>query len=119
MSKVYGPDYGDLKMRTLKPINRHLLITPHSKKNETPNGVVLPDDYSPEQDLFVEATVLDLADDCNQQLMIIKNTASDIEKKIVVDQSMIQEINLKDETYHLILENYVIGVFDAGNTHEG
>ena len=48
-------------MRNLIPVNRHLVILPHTKKNETNTGVILPEDYSPEEDLYVEATVLAIA----------------------------------------------------------
>ena len=94
-----------------KPSNRHLLILPHVKKNETSSGVVLPDDYQPEEDIYVEATVLDISEDCDRQFNFLKFGRIEIDKRIVVDRRMIQEVKTLDKTYFLILENYVIGVF--------
>lgn len=99
------------KVVTLKPANRHLLIVPHVKSNETSTGVVLPDDYQPEEDSYVEATVIDVSDDCKKQFTELKYLNSPECRKIVVDRSMIQNIVLKDKTHHLILENYVVGVY--------
>ena len=94
----------------LKPVNRHLLIVPHSKKNETSSGVVLPDDYNPEQDQYIEASVIDIAADCDKQFRHLRYGNID-NNRVVVDRSMIQEITLKDKTHYMILENYVVGVY--------
>ena len=98
------------KIEILKPVNRHLLIVPHTVKNETNTGVLLPDDYSPEQNTYIEATVVDIADDCDKQFRHLKYENLD-NNKIVVDRTMIQEIVLKDRTHYMILENYVVGVY--------
>lgn len=95
----------------LKPVNRHLLIVPHVKKNETSSGVVLPDDYSPEQDMYVEATVIDVAEDCGKQFNSLRYGVIGEEKKIIVDRSMIQEVSVRDKTHYLVLENYVVGIY--------
>tara|TARA_B100000927_G_C16473644_1_gene472513 strand:+ start:71 stop:391 length:321 start_codon:yes stop_codon:yes gene_type:complete len=99
-------------MRQLKPVNRHLVIIPHTKKNETPSGVMLPEDYSPEEDLYVEATVLAMAEDCSRELDFLKSTSNTTDRRIIVDSSMIREISLKSETFHVVLENYVVGALD-------
>ena len=98
------------KVEMLKPANRHLLIVPHVKKNETSTGVILPEDYSPEQDTYIVATVIDIAPDCDKQFRHLRYGNLDT-NKIIVDRSMIQEVALKDKTHYLVLENYVIGVF--------
>jgi len=100
----------DSKIELLKPVNRHLLIVPHVKKNETNTGVLLPDDYSPEENQYVEASVVDIAEDCAEQFRHLRLSSID-SKKIVVDRSMIQEITLKDRTHYVILENYVVGIY--------
>ena len=99
----------------LKPVNRHLLIVPHTHKNETPTGVVLPDDYQPEQDAYIEATVIDVADDCSKQFDFLKYGRICNQKRVILDRSMIQEVNLKDTTHYLILENYIVGVYREAN----
>ena len=102
------------KMQNLKPLNRHLLVVPHVKENETSAGVLLPDDYRPEENRFIEATIIDVSSDCSEQIRKIKYSHNDSEsKKAIIDKTMLQSIIIKDKTYHLILENYVVGVFKA------
>ena len=98
------------KVEMLKPVNRHLLIIPHVQKNETNSGVLLPEDYNPEENQYVEATVIDIAPDCDKQFRHLKYDTID-NSKIVVDRSMVQEVKLKDKTHYMILENYVVGVY--------
>lgn len=95
----------------LKPVNRHLLIVPHQKKNETNSGVVLPDDYEAEQAAYVEATVIDVADDCNKIFNPLRYGSIGDEKKIVVEKSMIQKVQIKEKDHFLVLENYVVGIY--------
>jgi len=94
----------------LKPVNRHLLIVPHVKKNETSSGVLLPEDFKPAEDSYIEATVIDIAQDCDKQFRHLSHGSID-DNKIVVDRTMIQEIKIKGSTHHIILENYVVGIY--------
>jgi len=98
------------KIERLKPANRHLLIVPHVQKNETNTGVLLPDDYKQEEARYIEASVVDVADDCDKQFKHLKlgNVQSN---KVVIDRTMVEEVKLKDKTHFLILENYVVGVY--------
>jgi len=98
------------KLERLKPVNRHLLVVPHVQKNETNTGVILPDDYRPEEDRYIEATVIDVADDCDKQFRHLRLGTID-NNKIVIDRTMVEEVKLKDKTHFLILENYVVGVY--------
>tara|TARA_X000000950_G_C13719398_1_gene579572 strand:- start:598 stop:921 length:324 start_codon:yes stop_codon:yes gene_type:complete len=104
----------DSKIEMLKPVNRHLLIVPHAQKNETNTGVLLPDDYNPDENQYVEASVIDIADDCDKQFKHLRYNNID-NNRIVVDRSMIQEVTLKDKTHYMILENYVVGVYRRPN----
>ena len=99
----------------LKPVNRHLLIIPHSKKEETSTGVVLPEGYEPDQTLYVEATVIDVAPDCKRHFNSMRHGMPAEERRIIVEKSMIQEVKVKEKTHYLILENYVIGVYRGPN----
>ena len=95
------------KMENLKPLNRHLLVIPHTKDKETPTGVLLPDDYKPEENRFIEATIVDIASDCSDQIRKIKYDNRDGQtKKAIIDKTMLQPIAIRGKTYHLILENY-------------
>ena len=99
------------KLKALKPVNRHLLIVPHVAKNETTSGVLLPDYYSPETQRYIEATVIDIADDCNKQFKSLKYTNFDTNSMIIVDQAMIEEVVVSDKAHYLVLENYVVGIY--------
>lgn len=104
----------DSKIERLKPANRHLLIVPHVQKNETNTGVLLPDDYKPEEARYIEASVVDVADDCDKQFKHLR--LGNIENnRIVIDRTMVEEVKLKDKTHFLILENYVVGVYRRAN----
>lgn len=98
------------RIESFKPTNRHLLILPHVSKNETNSGVLLPEDYKPEEQRYIQATVIDVAPDCDKQFRHLRygNMGSN---KIVIDRSMVQEVCLKDKTHYLILQNYVVGLF--------
>tara|TARA_B100001564_G_scaffold134674_1_gene112998 strand:- start:8418 stop:8741 length:324 start_codon:yes stop_codon:yes gene_type:complete len=98
------------KIEMLKPVNRHLLIVPHVHKDETNSGVLLPEDYKPEENQYIEASVIDIASDCSKQFSHLRYNNVD-NNKIVVDKSMIQEVKLKEKTHYMILENYVVGVY--------
>ena len=93
-----------MTLETLKPINRHLVIVPHHKERETPSGVLLPDDLKPEESKYIEATVVSTSKDC------ISSLKSATSSKIVVDRSMIEEVQVLDKTFYVILENYVVGL---------
>ena len=102
------------KLETLRPLNRYLTIIPHVKENETNSGVLLPDDFKPDEERFIEATILDIAPDCSEHIRKIKYGSFEGEtKRIIVDRSMIENISLKEKTHHVILENYVVGIFKA------
>jgi hypothetical protein len=97
----------------LRPVNRHLTIIPHVKGNETPSGVILPEDFEPEEDRYITATVLDIAADCSAPIQKMRgHTAA---KTIIVDRSMIEEIVVKDKSYYTVLENYVVGILRGFN----
>ena len=98
------------KIERLKPVNRHLLIVPHVQENETSSGVILPEDFRPEENRYIEASVIDIADDCDKQFRHLRYTNID-NNKIVIDRTMIEEVNIKDKTHFMILENYVVGVY--------
>ena len=94
----------------LKPVNRHLLVIPHTAKSETTSGVLLPDDFKPEEDRYIEATVIDVATDCAPHFKYLRLGNID-NKKIIIDRSMIEEIKVKEKIHYMILENYVVGVY--------
>mgnify|MGYP003635065331 CR=1 FL=1 len=87
----------------MKPCNRHIYIDPLDTQEEEESLLILPEDYTTLPP-YMLGLVLDVADDC--QINIKKD---DI---IVVDTSMIQHVEINEENFHLVLENYVMGVLE-------
>ena len=91
-----------------KPINRHILIEFLSEEAETSEeqddlGIVLPETYKPKQEQYAAVRLLACASDCNSVGDLIEDAT------LLVEASMINEIQFKGESYQVILENYVIG----------
>ena len=88
----------------LQPVNRYILIEmPHSHDPEA-SLIVLPEDYKPEEDRFVEVSAVKAATDVRFPI--------DDDAKLVVDRSMIEEISLGGTIYNVILDNYVVGMIE-------
>tara|TARA_B100000287_G_scaffold57984_1_gene50998 strand:+ start:69 stop:416 length:348 start_codon:yes stop_codon:yes gene_type:complete len=97
----------------LNPVNRQITVIPHYEKNETQSGVLLPEDFEPEQSRYITATVLAVAPDCSDNLRKVLFKSREISNQnttIVVDAKMVEEINLNNKKHYTILENYVVGV---------
>jgi len=86
-----------------QPVNRHMLVEPISlEKEET--QVLLPDDYKPSEEQYRLCKVLKIANDCTKN---VRPTTL-----VVVSAAMIEEIKISDRVFHLVLENYIVGVLD-------
>ena len=89
------------------PLNRHVLIEKveeESLESEEKSLVLLPDDYEIKSQ-FGLYKVVHHAQDCE------KIDESYIDREIVVEQSMVQEVTVRNRQYYLILENYIYGTF--------
>ena len=86
------------------PVNRHILIEEESKDKGPKPLLVLPEDYKPKKDKHAVVRVLNSADDVRFDL---KNNP-----RIIVDQSMIEEISINNTIYRIIQDNYVVGIID-------
>ena len=98
----------------IKPVNRHLLVVPHLQQedNKTETGVLLPESFQQEnEETYIEATVVDVAEDCSSQFRHLKYENINHNNKVIIDKTMLETISLKDRKFHLILENYVVGVY--------
>ena len=91
----------------LIPINRHIVIVPNFSKKEEEPGILLPDDYKPQESRYISATIVDASKDCS---LSFKTKAKHSE--IIVDRSMIEEIVYREKSYYVILENYVVGFLE-------
>ncbi len=86
------------------PVNRHILVEKEYENKSTEPLLILPDDYKPTMDKHVVVRVLNSADDIRFDL---KNNS-----RIIVDQSMIEEISVNNTIYRVIQDNYVVGIID-------
>ncbi len=94
----------------LVPVNRHVLIVPHFEDREREAGVILPEDYKEEKERYIRATVVDVSADCKKNLQSLRHGIVQDKKEVIVDRSMIEEVKTKKRTYHMILENYIVGI---------
>jgi len=86
------------------PVNRHILIKTVEDDSDGEPLIVLPDDYKPKKEKHTLVQVLNSAEDVRFNL---KNNP-----RIIVDQSMIEEISINNTIYRIIQDNYVIGIID-------
>jgi hypothetical protein len=88
-----------------KPVNRYILVdTPSEQDSQEQSLVVLPEDYKPEQERFIEVQTLAAASDVRFDINHLP--------KLVVDGAMIEEISIGGTIYNVILDNYVVGMIE-------
>ena len=93
------------------PRNRYLLVQTAAKEQAEQSGVLLPEGYSLSKEKFVVATVLESAPDCKRDPVYNKEQYPR-GKKVVVDNSMVETIDLNGEEFEIVLENYVVGLMN-------
>jgi co-chaperonin GroES (HSP10) len=86
----------------MKPCNRLLLVEPINKEQKEKESFVLVPETYKKTSLYISAKVVDFAEDC--KINVKKDQI------IVIDNSMLQEVEINEKTNFLILENYVMGV---------
>ena len=90
---------------TLDPRNRHLLVELLPEEDEQEgSAVLLPDNYRPVKNQHVAVKLLEKAPDC--KILCSRGSV------LVVENSMLSEIVYNDRVFHLVLENYVLGVIE-------
>ena len=96
----------------MKPVNRHILIAPHFKKEDDTSGVLLPEDYRPVEDKYISATILDVANDCSRVFTQYSRETRRFHENstIIVDRAMIEKISYSEKDFYMILENYVCAI---------
>ena len=89
----------------LDPRNRHLLVAliPEEEEQEK-SAVLLPDNYRPSKSPHVAVRLLEKAPDCK-----IEGSHGSV---LIVEASMLNEIVHNSQAFHLVLENYVLGVIE-------
>jgi hypothetical protein len=86
------------------PVNRYILIELPVEKEETGSLIVLPEDYKPEEERYLEVTTIQAAEDVRFNLPHLT--------KLIVDRSMIEEIKVGGSIYNVVLDNYVVGMIE-------
>lgn len=89
----------------MKPVNRHLLINlPEPEVEETTTTFLLPEDYrNTAVQRYTTVSIVSHAEDCK-----ISHHG-----RCIVETSMIEDVNVSGETYHIIPENYVVLLLEA------
>tara|TARA_A100001015_G_scaffold303006_1_gene391944 strand:+ start:877 stop:1158 length:282 start_codon:yes stop_codon:yes gene_type:complete len=88
-----------------KPLNRYVqvkLIEPEPAK--TSAGILLPSDYEVKEERFVQATAIAWAPDVRFAEDLTQNS------KMIIDKSMVEEVNSYGSVMHLVLDNYILGL---------
>ena len=99
-----------VSLKSLQPLNRHLVVIPHFEEEENSSGVLLPEEFSKNQNRYIQATIVSISSDCSPEFRKIKYDFTD-DRVVVLDSTMLEKISLNDKDYYMILENYVMGIF--------
>tara|TARA_Y100000310_G_scaffold265627_1_gene276748 strand:+ start:26 stop:310 length:285 start_codon:yes stop_codon:yes gene_type:complete len=84
------------------PKNRHLLVEVVESPSKKESAILVPDDYSAKSTKEYElAKVLATFDDCN---------LCEVGQHILIEGHMVKHINVLNENFQLVLENYVVAV---------
>jgi co-chaperonin GroES (HSP10) len=88
----------------LNPVNRYISINLQPANSSPESLIVLPDDYQPDPESYVEVEAIKAAEDVRFE--VSGGT------KLIVDRSMIEEISIGGTIYNVILDNYVVGIVE-------
>ena len=92
-----------------EPFNRFILVekvdTVEQKKDDPKSTILVPDEYIIKE-LHGLYKILKVSEDCE------KVDEYDVGKTIIVNSSMVEEVKTSTESYSLILENYIYGIFN-------
>jgi len=83
------------------PVNRYIAVELPAPKEDRSSDILLPEDYNPIQAKHVVGTVIEYSDDVRYTLHI--------GDKVIIDRSMIEEIEVENESYFIVLDNYIVG----------
>jgi len=88
-----------------KPVNRYVHVEiPTTKHQETTSGILLPEGFKPSEDRYICVHTVSAADDVKFKEMLKPDC------KLIVDKSMIEQINFMGKSINVVLENYILGV---------
>ena len=89
-----------------KPLNRYIQIEVEpNKPPQTETGILLPNDYKVEEARHACVKVKSWDSEVRFADNLTDSTW------LIVDKSMIEEVNVRGNTLNLVLDNYVLGLF--------
>ena len=85
-----------------KPVNRHILIDFESQEDKKEQLIDLPESYKKPEEKHTVVRCLSWADDVRFFL--------NYKDELIIDRKMVEEITVGQETFHVILDNYILGI---------
>ena len=119
-------------MCEFKPFNKHVLVKKIAEaKNADLSPVMIPENAQVgKQQRYRVVKFICAAKDCEQFLInmnkgreawatqtgtmddLFTTAAQSGKASLVVDQSMIENIKIEDKTFHIVHQNYIVGIID-------
>tara|TARA_Y100000592_G_C5421036_1_gene293210 strand:- start:454 stop:735 length:282 start_codon:yes stop_codon:yes gene_type:complete len=89
-----------------KPLNRYIEIEVQpDRQPQTESGILLPSDFKIEESRHACVKVKSW----DSEVRFANSLSND--SWLIVDKSMIEEVNVRGNTLNLVLDNYVLGLF--------
>ena len=89
-------------MNKFKPVNRYIEIDLTMREQKEDSIVLLPENFKRPEEKYVQCVCLSSADDV--RFFLKPND------ELIIDRKMVEEITVNGKTFHVILDNYVLGV---------
>jgi len=91
----------------MKPVNKHILvemISNKTKEEKTTSTFLLPENYKTHHvERYTRVRIIACADDCK----------ANYSGEAYVETSMIEDISINGELYHIVPENYIVLIMEA------
>ena len=89
-------------MNNFKPVNRYIQIDLETRSEKEESIVLLPENFKKREEKYVQCVCLSSADDVR---FFLKP-----KDELIIDRKMVEEITVNHKVFHVILDNYVLGV---------
>ena len=92
----------------MKPVNRHLLVEP-IQSDDRGEAVVLIPESSIKSSAYSLVKLLAVSSDCEK-------FNGEVGSTLVVNTNMVEEVQVGEDKFNLILENHVLGLYYKDQT---
>ena len=89
-------------MNNFKPVNRYIQIDLETRSEKEESIVLLPENFKKPEEKYVQCVCLSSADDVR---FFLKP-----KDELIIDRKMVEERTVNHKVFHVILDNYVLGV---------